>query len=76
MPIERKKAEKVGLRFSETMSGYLAEGVEDFEEGEKKGQEQGNTLFFDVVIEIESASDFIKLSGQEAKVNYYVLFCE
>jgi len=44
MPIERKKAEKVGLRFAETMSGYLAEGVEDFEEGEKKGQEQGNSL--------------------------------
>jgi len=37
MPIERKKAKKVGLRFAETMSGYLAEGVEDFEEGEKNG---------------------------------------
>ena len=53
MPVERKKAEKVGLRFSETMSGYLAEGVVDFEEGEKKGQEQDNPLSFDVAIEIE-----------------------
>jgi hypothetical protein len=69
MPVERKKSEKVGLRFLETMSGYLAEGVEDFEEGEKKGQEQGNTLSFDVAIEIESVSDFIKLSGQEAKMS-------
>ena len=69
MPPERKKAEKVGLRFSETMSGYLAEGVVDFEEGEKKGQEQDNPLSFDVAIEIESVSDFIKLSGQEAKMS-------
>jgi cholesterol oxidase len=51
------------------MSGYLGEGVEDFEEGEKKGQEQGSTLSFDVTIKIESVSDFIKLSGQEAKMS-------
>jgi hypothetical protein len=69
MPVERKKAEKVGLRFSETMSGYLAEGVVDFEEGEKKGRDQGNSLSFDVTIEIESVSDLIKLSGQEAKLS-------
>jgi uncharacterized protein (DUF362 family) len=69
MPAERKKAEKVGLKFSETMSGYLAQGVADFEEGEKKGQEQGNSLSFDATIEIESVSDFIKLSGQEARMS-------
>ena len=69
MPFKRKEAEKVGLRFSETMSGYLAEGVVDFEEGEKKGREQGNSLSFDAVIEIESVSDFIKLSGQVAKLS-------
>ena len=69
MPTGRKKTKKVGLRFSETMSGYLAEGVENFEEGEKRGQEQGNTLFFEVAIEIESVSDFVKLSGQEAKMS-------
>jgi uncharacterized protein (DUF362 family) len=68
MPVERRKAKKVGLRFSETMSGYLADGVEGFEEGEKKGQEQGNSLSFDVTIEIEGVSDFVKLSGQEAKM--------
>jgi hypothetical protein len=39
MPIKRKRAENVGLRFSETMSGYLAEGVEDF----------GNHFFFHLV---------------------------
>jgi uncharacterized protein (DUF362 family) len=69
MPSKRKEAEKVGLRFSETMSGYLAEGVADFEEGVRKGQEQGNALSFDVAIEIENVSDFIKLSGQEAKMS-------
>jgi uncharacterized protein (DUF362 family) len=68
MPVKHKKEERIGLRFSEKMSGYLAEGTEDFEEGEKKGQEQGNSLSFDAVIEIESVSDFIKLSGQEARL--------
>jgi uncharacterized protein (DUF362 family) len=69
MPVKHKRAARIGLRFSETMSGYLAEGVKDFEEGEKKGQEQGNTLSFDAAIEIKSVSDFIKLSGQKAKLS-------
>jgi hypothetical protein len=29
------KAEKIGLRFSEKMSGYLAEGEENFAKGER-----------------------------------------
>jgi uncharacterized protein (DUF362 family) len=74
MPVDRKKAEMIGIRFSETMSGYLAEGVLDFEVGEKKGQEQGNSLSFDAVIEVESVSDFIKLSGQEAKLSGVVSY--
>src|SRR4030043_539309 len=69
MPGERKRAKKVGLRFLETMAGYLAEGAEGFEEGEKRGQEQDRRLSFDVTIEIESVSDFVKLSGQEAKMS-------
>jgi uncharacterized protein (DUF362 family) len=68
MPAKEKRGKRVGLRFSETMSGHLAEGVEDFEAGEKRGKEQENFLFFDVAIEIESVSDFVKLSGQEAKM--------
>ncbi len=32
MPVDRKKAQKIGLRFSETMSGYLAEDVKEFED--------------------------------------------
>jgi hypothetical protein len=62
---EQKK--EAGIRFSETMSGYLAVGVKDFEAGEKRGQELGTPLSFDVTIEIESVSDFVKLSGQEAR---------
>jgi uncharacterized protein (DUF362 family) len=69
MPGERKRGKKVGLRFSETMSGYVAEGVEGFAEGEKRGQEQDSRLSFDVTIEVESISDFVKLSGQEAKMS-------
>ncbi len=69
MPIGRKKEEKIGLRFSETMSGHLVEGVVDFEEGQKEGREQDNFVSFDVTVEIESVSDFTKLSGQEAKLS-------
>jgi uncharacterized protein (DUF362 family) len=63
---KRKLKKEAGLRFKETMSGHLAEGVEDFEAGEKRGQEQGTPLSFDVTIEIESVPEFIKLSEQEA----------
>ncbi len=68
MPEDRKE-EKVGLRFSERMSGYLAEGATDFEEGERKGKERGHRLSFDVKIEVESVSDFVRLSGQKAKMS-------
>lgn len=69
MPDRVGNGEKVGLRFMETMSGYLSEGEEDFHEGERKGREQGNTLSFDVKIEIECVADFIKLSGQKANIS-------
>ena len=59
MLTKQKRGKKIGLRFSETMSGHLAEGVEDFEAGEKRGKEQGNSLFFDVAIEIESMRQLV-----------------
>jgi uncharacterized protein (DUF362 family) len=46
------------------MSGCLSQGAEDFEAGEKDGA----PLSFDVTIEIDSVSDFIRLSGQEARM--------
>ena len=30
--------EKIGLRFSEEMTGYLGEGIEDFRGGRKGGE--------------------------------------
>jgi uncharacterized protein (DUF362 family) len=60
------EAEKIGLRFSEKMSGYLAEGKEDFEEGERTGKQQNDILSFEVTIGIEDVNDFCKLSGHKA----------
>jgi uncharacterized protein (DUF362 family) len=48
------------------MSGYLAEGVEDFAEGERVGQRQNDLLSFDVTIDVEDVEDFCKLSGCRA----------
>jgi uncharacterized protein (DUF362 family) len=70
----KKLEEEAGLRFSETMSGHLAQGAEDYEAGERRGQEQGAPLSFDVTIEIESVPDFIKLSGQEASMTGIVSY--
>ena len=58
--------EKIGLRFSEEMSGYLAEGIEDFAEGERAGKEQKNKISFDIKISIEDLDKFCSLSGRKA----------
>ena len=47
---------KIGLRFSEKMSGYLATGKEDFEEGERAGKQKNDLLSFEVIIEIDRKS--------------------
>lgn len=57
-----------GLRFKETMWGYFAEGVDDFEEGYRIGEQRNNRLQFSVTIDIESMEDFIKISGHKAKL--------
>ena len=59
---------KMGLRFSETMSGYFHEGEAGFEEGERAGKEQNNSLSFEVTIRIEDIDDFCKLAGRKAKI--------
>jgi len=58
----------IGLRFSERMSGYLAEGVGDFAEGERVGKKQNNFLIFDATIQIEEVNDFYKLAGRKARL--------
>ena|GEM_PF-357540 len=63
-----RRQRKIGLEFKEEMSGYFAEGEEDFEEGFRRGKEQNDTLSFKVTILIDSVSDFVKLSGRKAKL--------
>ena len=60
------KAEKIGLRFSEKMSGYLAEGEENFAEGERMGKQTDAILSFEVTIAIEDVNDFCKMSSRKA----------
>jgi hypothetical protein len=69
-----KESKKIGLRFSEKMSGYLAHGVQDFTEGEDLGQKQNNLLFFEVTIRIDEVTDFCKLSGRKAILEGTVSF--
>jgi len=59
---------KIGLRFSEKMSGYLTEGERDFAQGERTGQQQNNPCAFGVTIEIDDVEDFTKLSGRKARL--------
>jgi len=63
-----KDIKKIGLRFSEKMSGYLTEGERDFAQGERTGQQQNNPCTFEVTIEIDDVEDFTKLSGRKARL--------
>ena len=74
MGADFEEAKKVGLRFTETMAGYLAEGVGDYEEGERVGQRQNNDLSFEVTIQIEDVEDFCKLSGRKARLEGVVSY--
>jgi uncharacterized protein (DUF362 family) len=69
-----EEADRIGLRFSETMSGYLAEGVLDFAEGERVAKKQNNFLTFDVTMHIEDLNDFGKLAGRKARLEGTVSF--
>ena len=64
----------IGLRFSEKMSGYLAEGISGFEEGEKEGEKRNNFLSFNATIRIDDLGDFCKLAGRRAKLEGAVSF--
>jgi len=74
MVIGAKETKKIGLRFSERMSGYLAQGEEDFAAAEELGKQQSNFLSFEVTIQIEDVSDFCKLSGRKALLEGTVSF--
>jgi len=61
-------SQRPGLKFSETMWGYFAEGLDDYEAGYEKGEESNNRFQFWVTIDIEDMDDFIKISGHKAKL--------
>ena len=61
-----RDGKRIGLRFSEKMSGYFLEGEADFEKGEKSGKVQNSPLSFEVTIDIGDVSDFCKLIGHQA----------
>ncbi len=77
MPGKDEESKKVGLHFSEKMSGFLTEEETDFEQGEKSGKERNTPLSFEVTIHINDVEDFTKLCGRKAKltgtVSYPVL---
>ncbi|MFH1758816.1 MAG: hypothetical protein ABH969_12315, partial [Pseudomonadota bacterium] len=68
MAVVVDQTQKIGLRFSEIMSGYLAQGETACEEGEKTGKKQNDLLTFDVTIHIDDLDDFCKLSGRKARL--------
>jgi len=63
-----------GLKFEETMWGYFAEGLDDFQEGYTQGEKSNRRLQFWATIDIDDMEDFIKLSGCNAKLTGR-LFC-
>lgn len=66
--------EKIGLRFSEEMTGYLGVGFEDFAEGEKAGKEKRQKITFDITISIEDVAEFCSLSGRRTTFKGTVSF--
>lgn len=57
-----------GIRFEETMDGYLGENIRDFRDGEDYGIRHDNPIKFDVEIEIDSVDKFIQVSSHQAKL--------
>jgi hypothetical protein len=60
------KKKKIGLKFSEKMSGYVAPGSIDFEDGERLGEKENDFLTLNLRVTIEDVDDFCKISGRKA----------
>ncbi|MDN3514011.1 MAG: GMC family oxidoreductase [Candidatus Brocadia sp.] len=54
------------LSFTESMSGYINEGTENPEKGEKQGKAKNNTISMNARITIDSIKDFIEKAEHEA----------
>lgn len=57
-----------GIRFKETMDGYIGENIKGFRDGEDYGIRHNNTAKFDVEIEIDSVDKFIEVSSHQARM--------
>jgi hypothetical protein len=55
-----------GLRFQEQLDGYFGPNLRSFKDGEDYGIVNGNTVLFDVKVEIDSIDKFVGLSAHEA----------
>ncbi len=55
-----------GLRFQEQLDGYFGPNLRSFKDGEDYGIINGNTVLFDVKVEIDSIDKFVGLSAHEA----------
>ncbi len=66
--------EGVGLRFEESMSGYLGMNEIDPGKGAEIGKERKTTIRFDVQIFITDLSRFIELSEQQADLSGTITF--
>ena len=58
----------VGLKFRETMSGYLADGIADPDEGERASHGQPANFTFALDVEIPGLGDFLDSPVHQADV--------
>ena len=57
-----------GLRFSETLKGYVAFGAEDYQQGFENGREQNNRIEVELHTHVEDVDRFITMPEHEARV--------
>ncbi|MFA5183415.1 MAG: DUF362 domain-containing protein [Syntrophales bacterium] len=64
----------LGLKFDETMSGWIGIGEKDYVEGRVAGQQQNTPLHFDAKIVIEDLDRFLQLGDHQARLEGTVSF--
>ncbi len=64
----------LGLKFDETMSGWLGIGAKEYVEGRIAGQQQNTPLHFNATIIIEDLDRFVQLSDHRARLEGTVSF--
>jgi hypothetical protein len=66
--------ESTGIRFSETMSGWLGAGEKDPRQGEVAGRSSAAAIRFDVWIHIQSLDRFLRDPTHAAQLTGTVLY--